>query len=130
MALCEAGLKPLRELDLTTAFGAELVRQYFSEWLAKGHSFDGMVCMSDVTAIAAIAVLTERGIKVPGDVKVVGYDDITMSAYLHPTITTVRQPTELAGKALVDGLFDQIEGRLTPSVILPTQLIPRESSQR
>ena len=130
LALKEAGLKPQRELDLTTPFGADLVRQQFSGWLDKGLAFDGLFCMSDVAAISAVAVMTERGIKVPRQVKVVGYDDITMSAYLHPSITTVRQPTELAGKALVNGLFDQIEGRPTPSVILPTDLIVRESSQR
>ena len=130
LALKEAGLKPQRELDLTTPFGADLVRQQFSGWLDKGLAFDGLFCMSDVAAISAVAVMTERGIKVPRQVKVVGYDDITMSAYLHPSITTVRQPTELAGKALVNGLFDQIEGRPTPSVTLPTDLIVRESSQR
>lgn len=130
LALKEAGMKPIRELDLTTPFGADIVRQHFTDWLNKGHVFDGLVCISDVSAITAVAVMTERGIKVPKQVKVVGYDDITMSAYLHPSITTVRQPTELAGKALVDGLFDQIEGRPTPSVILPTDLIIRESSLR
>jgi DNA-binding LacI/PurR family transcriptional regulator len=59
---------------------------------------------------------------------VVGYDDVAMASHVHPSITTVRQPVDLAGFALVEGLFAMLQGQRPDSTVLPTVLMVRESS--
>jgi len=66
---------------------------------------------------------------VPDDVAVVGYDDIELSSYFHPPLTTVRQPVRDAGRAMVTALLAQTEGQPARSVELPTSLIQRASSR-
>jgi DNA-binding LacI/PurR family transcriptional regulator len=68
-----------------------------------------------------MGALRERGVPIPGQVRVVGYDDILLSMHVHPTLTTVRQPIEQAGRALVALLFESI-------AVLPTELVVRDSS--
>jgi DNA-binding LacI/PurR family transcriptional regulator len=129
-ALKEAGLSTSVELHIHTTFDSRGARARFSDWLDLGHPFDGVFCISDVTAISAMAELNERGIRVPKQVKFVGYDNIDLAAHLHPTLSTIDQPTELAARYLVDGLFELMHSGTTPSRLLPTELLPRESSTR
>ena len=128
-ALREAGLSASPELRIHTPFDSRGVRARFADWLNKHHSFDGVFCISDVTAISAMAELNERGIRVPQQVKFVGYDNIDLAAHLHPTLSTIDQPTELAARYLVEGLFELMSQGTTPTQLLPTQLIARESSK-
>jgi DNA-binding LacI/PurR family transcriptional regulator len=82
-----------------------------------------------VAAITLISALNARGIDVPRDVKVVGYDDIDMAGHVFPSLTSIRQPTKLAGHALVSLLNEAQAGMPKRSVILPTELIERESTR-
>jgi DNA-binding LacI/PurR family transcriptional regulator len=90
--------------------------------------FDAIFACSDLLAINAINALRSEGIHVPHDVSVVGYDDIELARYFHPPITTIRQPLDLAGIALVDLLLARLAGQPSASV-LPTDLVVRESSR-
>jgi DNA-binding LacI/PurR family transcriptional regulator len=90
--------------------------------------FDAIFACSDLLAINAINTLRAEGIHVPHDVAVVGYDDIELAKYFHPPITTIRQPLDLAGSALVDSLLSRLAGGVSESVLLPTDLVVRESS--
>ena len=87
-----------------------------------------MFCISDVAALSAIAELTDRGIPVPKRVKLVGYDNIDIGAYLHPTLSTINQPTDLAASLLVNGLMTLMQSGSAASQCLPTDLVCRESS--
>lgn len=91
--------------------------------------FDAIFASSDVTAISLMGALSERGISVPAQVKLVGYDDISLAAHVHPSLTTVRQPADQAGRTLVELIFDAIQGKPRRAVMLPAQLIERESSR-
>ncbi|MBK7548550.1 MAG: substrate-binding domain-containing protein [Rhodoferax sp.] len=91
--------------------------------------FDAIFASSDVTAISLMGALSERGISVPAQVKLLGYDDISLAAHVHPSLTTVRQPPDQAGRALVDMIFEAIQGKPRRAVILPAQLIARDSSR-
>lgn len=124
----ERGLTPAPELEINTPFEPGHTRQRFTRWLTQAPEFDGLFCVSDVMAVNAIAVMAERGIRVPQHVKVVGYDDVAMASHVHPSITTVRQPVDLAGFALVEGLFAMLQGQRPASTVLPTVLMVRESS--
>lgn len=68
---------------------------------------------SDPMAVGALRALHEAGLSVPGDMSLVGFDDIEISAYLSPPLTTVRAYTELMGRTAVQLLLERIEGRET-----------------
>ena len=83
---------------------------------------------SDLIAIGAMRALIDRGIAVPDDVAVAGFDDIHMASNVSPALTTVAQDTRRAGRLLVDALISQIEGKPAASSKLPTRLVVRRSS--
>jgi DNA-binding LacI/PurR family transcriptional regulator len=82
---------------------------------ACGELLDGgataIVCASDPLALGAVRAARRRGLDVPGDVSVVGFDDSAFMKYTDPPLTTVRQPIETMGRAAVDRLVSQLEGR-------------------
>jgi DNA-binding LacI/PurR family transcriptional regulator len=85
-----------------------------------------LVAFNDLLAIGVLRRLADRGIAVPGQVSVVGYDDIFGSDFCSPPLTTVAGPVDEAGRALVDVL---LAGRdPAPSVTLPTHLRVRAST--
>jgi LacI family transcriptional regulator len=90
---------------------------------------DGIFAASDVMAVAAIRALAEAGLKVPEDVAIIGYDDITLASRSVPALTTIRQPIDLMGSSVVNMLIDLIEhpSTATRSLVLPTELIIRSS---
>ncbi len=127
-ALREAGLRPDPRLHQSFLFGDSRLREVIDGWLDQRLAFDGIFAAADMAAISLMGALAERGIQVPQQVKVVGYDDIQLAAHVRPALTTVRQPTAEAGRTLVELLFEAIEGRPRRSVLLPTELIVRASS--
>ena len=97
------------------------------ELLAREPNFDAIVAASDLIAIGAIQALQERGLDVPCDVSVIGFDDLPAASFANPPLTTMAQDTRLAGELLVDGLLSQIRGEPAEPRILPTRLIVRRS---
>ncbi|RQW10592.1 LacI family DNA-binding transcriptional regulator [Paenibacillus rhizophilus] len=89
-----------------------------------------VVIASDPMAIGAMKALHEAGLKVPGDISIFSFDDIVASAFLNPTLSTVKVHTEEMGRTAVKLLVDRMKnGRELPlKVILPTELVVRESS--
>jgi LacI family transcriptional regulator len=84
---------------------------------------------NDVMAIGAFKAIQERGLRVPQDVSVVGYDDIPFAQYLNPPLTTVRQPMFDKGAQAARLLIESLETKDTPqSVILDVTLIVRKST--
>jgi LacI family transcriptional regulator len=70
-----------------------------------------------------------RGLRVPGDISVVGFDDIPQAAMVHPALTTVNQPLEKMGRVATQKLLDLLQKPDTEAerIELPTELIIRES---
>jgi DNA-binding LacI/PurR family transcriptional regulator len=95
--------------------------------LDSGAAFDGVVAASDLIAIGAMTCLRKAGIGIPGDVSVVGFDDIPAASYSTPSLTTVRQDTRAAAHALVKNLLAMIEGQQVDSCLLPMSLAVRGS---
>lgn len=127
-ALREAGIEPDPRLLQSFLFGGTRIRATIDSWLDKQLGFDAIFASSDVTAISLMGSLTERGVRIPSQVRVVGYDDIALAEHVHPTLSTIRQPTGEAGRALVDLLFESIAGQPRRAIVLPAELIRRESS--
>ena len=88
---------------------------------------DAVFAYSDSAAMASIKAFTERGLSVPVDVSVVGYNDIPSAGYFHPPITTIRQNTYQAGALLVDKLMKLIDGKRPRSSTINTELIIRDT---
>jgi len=87
-----------------------------------------VVCANDQTALGAMHALARRGIDVPRDVAVTGFDDVPVARHLHPPLTTVRQPIKELGATAFDVLHARISaGGGAPDVVLPVRLVVRES---
>jgi DNA-binding LacI/PurR family transcriptional regulator len=93
--------------------------------------FSALFCANDLIAIGAIKALEEHGLRVPEDIAVVGFDDITAAGYYRPALTTVKQPIEDMANAAADVLLEQIEHPDARSpqrkIMFPMQLVVRES---
>lgn len=89
-----------------------------------------MFCANDMMAIGAIGAIREKGLKVPQDIAVVGFDDIQVSSYFKPTLSTVRPSLEDIGDKAIDLLVKIIEDPERPieEISLESRLIVRESS--
>jgi len=88
-----------------------------------------ILCVTDLVAIGVMNEAERRGLTVGKDLSVIGYDDAPMAQYLRPALTTLRQPIEEIGEALIRMLEETIEG-VTPEqrhVLLPPKLIERAS---
>jgi len=126
-ALARNGLEadPSLQVDAITteSSGYEAARVL----LSRGAAFDAIVGASDLIAIGAMRALAEAGLDVPGDVAVVGFDDLPAAGLSNPPLTTVMQDTRLAGDALVDTLLRLVRGQPATDRLLPTRLVVRRS---
>ncbi len=92
---------------------------------------DGVFCANDLTAIGAVDVVHELGLSIPGDVALVGFDDVDAATVVSPKLTTVRNPAYEIGRTAGELLLGRMLGRYTDEgrrVILPCPLIRRESA--
>jgi LacI family transcriptional regulator len=129
-ALQEARLEPdvrlMVEGDFTAASGARAVESL----LRRRIKFTAVFAANDPMAYGALHALFLRGLRVPRDVSIVGFDDRPQSAFTTPALTTVRQPEIEMGAAAVAALLRELRGE--PSLLprFATQLIVRESTAR
>jgi DNA-binding LacI/PurR family transcriptional regulator len=96
--------------------------------LARGIEFDAVFAASDVAAIGAMHALQDAGRRIPDDVAIVGFDDLSAASLSSPPLTTVTQDAHRAGEALVDSIIEAIELGSTANRVLPVRLTVRESS--
>ncbi|NJM42632.1 MAG: LacI family transcriptional regulator [Anaerolineae bacterium] len=87
-------------------------------------------CYNDVTAIGLLAECRKRGVRVPQDLSVVGFDDIDMAAYAAPPLTTIRQPRFEYGQRAMKMLLAVLNGEQPKNQILLGQLVVRETTAR
>ncbi|RBM11371.1 LacI family DNA-binding transcriptional regulator [Streptomyces sp. PT12] len=90
----------------------------------------GIVCGSDMTALGAIRAVRQRGLDVPRDVSVVGYDDSYIFAFTDPPLTTLRQPVRAMAGAAVDALLEEVGGTLAhpTEFVFQCELVVRGST--
>jgi LacI family transcriptional regulator len=105
--------------------------QAANQLLDHGSHFSGLIAANDYLALGAILALNERGLRIPEDISIVGFDDTPESAYYMPPLTTVRQDYEALGAESIHYLVEIITNRETSThqrVLMP-QLIVRQSTQ-
>jgi LacI family transcriptional regulator len=112
----QAGLEGYRSPDAVAA----IIEQSLPE---------ALICYDDKLALALLDALRRRGISVPDQVAIVGYDDVPFAAISNPRLTTVSTPTHELGEVAARGLIGAIQtGRMPPAVLLPVRLTVREST--
>ncbi len=125
-AMVMAGLTPhgTAEADFTEAGGAAAMKA-----LLDSHpGLDAVFAASDNMAAGALRVLSDAGRSVPGDVAVVGFDDLSIAERTDPPLTTVHQSIQALGREMARMLIGLIAGEDRTSIILPTRLVRRESA--
>ena len=127
--LAEAGLSLPAEHVFPGDFGLESGARAAARWLALRHRPTAVFCASDEMACGFVGALQHAGIEVPRAVSVVGFDDIEVSAYLTPALTTIRQPRRRIGERAAQLLLGMIEAgsAQAPAEVLPVELIERQS---
>jgi DNA-binding LacI/PurR family transcriptional regulator len=91
-----------------------------------------VVCSNDWTAIGALHAIHAAGLRVPEDISLVGFDDIPLSSYITPSLTTVRMSARDVGSTAFQALFSLIgEAHVEGDVYqIPTRLVVRESTAK
>jgi DNA-binding LacI/PurR family transcriptional regulator len=115
--LAEAG-------DFTEESGADAMARL----LARQPDLDGVVAASDSMAAGAMRALKAHGRSIPGDVAVVGFDDLMIARHTDPPLTTVHQPIQALGHEMAKMLVSLIAGEDPSPLILPTRLVIRGSA--
>lgn len=111
--------------DFTPASGAEAMRRL----LDRGVPIDGLFAANDQMAAGAYSVIRERGLSIPGDIAVVGFDDDYFGATATPALTTIHQPADPMGAMMAEVLVKLIEGKPVDRVTwLRTSLVERDSA--
>ncbi|WP_329114326.1 LacI family DNA-binding transcriptional regulator [Streptomyces sp. NBC_01465] len=125
-AVALAGLSDSRVAhgDFTEAGGAAAMTRLLDEH----PDLDAVFVASDAMAAGALRVLRDRGRTVPGDIAVVGFNDVVTAQHTQPALTTIRQPIEALGREMTRMLVRLINGEQPTPLILPTELVVRESA--
>ena len=125
--LRESGLEPAaaENGDFTIEGGAAAMERI----LASGAEPDGLFVQSDLMARGALGVLQSRGIRVPHDIAIVGFDDSPAATDMAPRLTTVHQPSREQGEHMTEVLLARLAGQDPPqALILHSELVIRETA--
>jgi LacI family transcriptional regulator/LacI family repressor for deo operon, udp, cdd, tsx, nupC, and nupG len=132
MALTQAGLPQITDWvaisdeDYTSTSDVATGQQMLAKLVTAGVS--GIFCYNDMVAVGALLACQERGISVPQDLSLVGFDGIALSRYVTPPLTTVRQPMLEIGCHAAQMLLDLLQEKSVENCVLSPFLIERGSS--
>jgi len=98
--------------------------------LEKGSPFTAIFAANDLSAYGVRLGLYRKGIRVPEDISLVGFDDLPGSAFTAPPLTTIRQPIYEMGRIAIHALLDHIEGKPAHWEVPPVELVVRETTRK
>ncbi|HEY9131873.1 MAG TPA: LacI family DNA-binding transcriptional regulator [Dyella sp.] len=130
LALQRANIAADPALITVGDFSIEAGERAIDLFLAQGQSFSAVFCSNDEMAIGAIRALTSKGLRVPDDVSVVGFDDIRFARYTSPPLTTVAQPKNAIGREAMTMLIELLNDPGVPprKRVLSADLVVRGST--
>ncbi len=102
-------------------------KNYIHETILKHLDYDGIFAISDQLAYEIIMSLKSSHIKIPKDIKIIGYDGIEGAINTGISLTSIAQPIELLAQSMVDSLMDMVEKKVVSDKILPVSLKRGES---
>lgn len=105
---------------------------FAKELLARKRPFTALFAYNDISAIGSIRAFQDAGLRVPEDISVVGFDDIKISMYNNPSLTTVRQPLQKMGEIAARTLLNRIEEHedWVPEIAIEPEFVARNSTAR
>ncbi|HEY2012345.1 MAG TPA: LacI family DNA-binding transcriptional regulator [Bryobacteraceae bacterium] len=120
-------------LEVRTAADADTLeggRQATRALLATGFAPTAIICVNDVTAVGALRELRERGLRVPEDVSVTGFDNVKLSEFCYPALTTVHIPRDRIGHIICDYLVPKSgnPGATDAEIVIDPELVVRDST--
>ena len=127
-ALKKAGLSPPPNARVNAMSNEKAGSNGMGKILAALPEVDGVFCASDLIALGALNHLRHKGIEVPADIGIVGFDNIGAAAYCNPSLTTMHQDTDKAGQMVVETLLQMVHEGSAESQLLQPKLVQRESS--
>lgn len=127
--LVQAGIAPDVGLVRQSGWNVDEAYETAKILLTERRDFTAIVAGSDYMALGILRALTEQGLRVPGDISLVGFDDIDFCQYVTPPLTTVRLDRAAMGRGAVQRLVAMVEGTEEVSPLnVPTQLVVRQST--
>jgi len=129
-ALADAGIPVQEELVMPGGYHPSIARESARRLLTMPERPTAVFAASDLMALATVDVARELGMDVPGDLSVVGFDDVPESVRVSPPLTTVHQPIHDMGQRALEMLVRLIRGEeVQTHVRLPTRLVVRQSTR-
>jgi LacI family transcriptional regulator, galactose operon repressor len=127
-SLAAHGIRFDPRLMVRGEFNTDTSIRVITALLKNGSKPDAIFGGSDEGAIGAFLALNKLGIRIPDDIAVVGFDDLTLAQYLHPALTTVHAPTEEVGRVAFHQLLRLLRREEVEALtLLPTELTIRQS---
>lgn len=126
--LADVGIEVDESLIVPTAFNREGGALGVETLLERGSEFTAICCANDLLALGALTHLAERGIAVPDQVSVAGFDDISTASLTAPRLSTVRLPLRELGRRGFELAIRQIAGDRPEPEVLPTEIVMRDST--
>lgn len=121
-------------IEVRTAADADTLeggRQAARALLSTGYDPTALICVNDITAVGALRELRERGVRVPQDMSVTGFDNVKLSEFCYPALTTVHIPRDRIGHTIFEQLSSNAE-RSGPAagheIVIDPELVLRDST--
>jgi len=133
----DAFFKEMQELNLPIefkwiqvgSFDVPTGEEAMSRILRSDELPTAIFCANDEMAFGAINVIRAKGLRIPADISIVGFDDVPLAAFANPSLTTIKQPVDEIARAAASALFAYIEDREPiRSLTFPGSLVQRKSS--
>jgi DNA-binding LacI/PurR family transcriptional regulator len=103
-------------------------RAAMARLLEKVEGIDGVFASNDLMAVGAMAAIEEAGLRVPEDIKIIGFDDSVVAQTARPALTSVRQDIVALGEAAAELMIAQLRGEEVEPRILKSELVIRETA--
>jgi LacI family sucrose operon transcriptional repressor len=127
-ALRALGVEPIIQTHREDRFISMKYQDIIAAFLTAHPDIDGAFCSNDILAAELIRYAVRVGRSVPGDLRVIGYDDIDLAELYTPSITTIRQAVDDISQFAVDCILHFGERAMPASTVFPVQLVEREST--
>ena len=129
-ALVDAGLELDPDLIIEGDFLEQSGMLAIEMLFTRGRPFSAIFAANDQMACGVLLALYRRGIRVPDDMSIIGFDDLEFAAFLNPPLTTVEQPKREFGEKIFQTLLGLMQGEANQSIVIFPKLIIRGTTKK
>ena len=120
-----------RDVQVRTAADMDSLeggRRATRELLSADSGLTAIVCVNDLMAVGAMREIRERGLRIPGDISVTGFDNIKLAQFCYPALTTVHIPRDQIGQNICDALIPNENTKLAQEIMIDPEFVLRDST--